>query len=215
MTIDNTTLQSIKERRSVREFSDKEVSREELEKLVDAAMHAPSPMNNQPWQFKVIRSKKVIEKIANIVKEKAESVGEKVDRSYRVQYNRYLHDAVFFKEATALIIVLMKPMNSDARGHLWGVPGFFKSEREARGDIMAVGAACQNIMVAAESMNLGTCMMLYPLIADDEVREMFDIRDPWKIMCYIPVGHKTEEKEKPKRRKIERLVTFIEDEIDD
>lgn len=213
MTITNETLETILHRRSTREFSKKPIPREVLETLMDMAMHAPSPMNNQPWSFKVVTSPTMIDHIAQEVQTLAESVGDKVDRSARVEYNRYLKDAVFFKEAPAVIVVCMKPMNSDARGYLWGLPGFFKDEIEARGDIMCMGAACQNIQLAAESLGLGTCMMLYPLIANDTVRPLLDIRDPWKIMCYIPVGYKPENStiEKPKRRKLDRLVTFIKD----
>lgn len=213
MNLTNPTLETILNRRSVRNFSDKPISRETLETVMEMAMHAPSPMNNQPWNFKVITSRKIIDTIAEEVKKEAESVGDLVARGSRAEYRRYLKDALFFKSAPAVIIVSMKPMNSDARGHLWGLPGFFKDEIEARGDILCVGAACQNIMLAAESLGLGSCMMLYPLIANKTVRPMLDIRDPWKVMCYIPVGYNAykSKNEKPKRRNIDRVVTFIED----
>ena len=88
----------------------------------------------------------------------------------------------------------MKPLDNDSKGRLWGVPGFFKNERRARGDILCIGAACQNIMLAAESFGLGSCMMLYPLIADEDVRELLDIRFPWEIMAYIPLGRPAAER---------------------
>jgi len=92
----------------------------------------------------------------------------------------------------------------------WGVPGFFANERQARGDIMCIGAACQNIMLAATSMGLGTCMMLYPLIANESVRELLDIRLPWEIMAYIPIGYPKEPPpEAPKRRQLKRIVRYI------
>lgn len=41
-------------RRSIRKFSDKPVPREELEKVVQAAMHSPSGFNSQPWEMVVV-----------------------------------------------------------------------------------------------------------------------------------------------------------------
>jgi nitroreductase len=56
----------IKKRRSVREFLDKTISQEALEKIVDAARFAPTARNVQPWEFVVVRDKEVLKKIAAI-----------------------------------------------------------------------------------------------------------------------------------------------------
>ena len=45
---------AIKARRSVREFTDKPVTRETIEKLLDAAAQAPNHRMTQPWRFYVL-----------------------------------------------------------------------------------------------------------------------------------------------------------------
>lgn len=51
-------------RRSVRAYdSSKRVSKEQLEDLLDAAMHAPSTMNAQPWEFLVATDESAIANI--------------------------------------------------------------------------------------------------------------------------------------------------------
>ena len=47
-------LTAIKERRSCRSFSDEPIESKNLEKILDAATWAPSPLNAQPWSFVVI-----------------------------------------------------------------------------------------------------------------------------------------------------------------
>ena len=44
----------IKQRRSIRRFSEKKIERRELEMLVEAAIWAPSGSNAQSWQFIVV-----------------------------------------------------------------------------------------------------------------------------------------------------------------
>jgi nitroreductase len=61
----NETLKTIHKRKSVRTFSEKEVSKAEIEALMKAAMCAPSSKNNQPWSFYIIRNKDVMQKLAN------------------------------------------------------------------------------------------------------------------------------------------------------
>lgn len=51
-------FKAIKNRRSVRTFTDEPVSDAELEKLIDAARWAPSAGNTQPWEFIIIRDPK-------------------------------------------------------------------------------------------------------------------------------------------------------------
>ena len=54
----------IKTRRSIRSYSDKDVPEEVLERVLYIARMAPSAVNNQPWQFIVIRNKNTRQKIA-------------------------------------------------------------------------------------------------------------------------------------------------------
>ncbi len=50
-------MNAIFTRRSVRTFLAKEVEQEKIEKLLRAAMQAPSAANQRPWEFMVIRGK--------------------------------------------------------------------------------------------------------------------------------------------------------------
>ena len=59
-------MNSIFTRRSVRSFLDKEVEKEKIDKIIRAAMQAPSAMNKRPWEFLVIRGKENIKKLANV-----------------------------------------------------------------------------------------------------------------------------------------------------
>jgi len=52
-------FEAIKDRRSIRAFEKKTVSEEQVEKLIDAARHAPSAGNLQPWEFVIIRDPQI------------------------------------------------------------------------------------------------------------------------------------------------------------
>ncbi|HEX55316.1 MAG: nitroreductase family protein [Candidatus Altiarchaeales archaeon] len=59
-------LDVIRNRRSVREFLDGEISKEEIDKILEAGRWAPSGLNNQPWRFSVLRDKKIREELAKL-----------------------------------------------------------------------------------------------------------------------------------------------------
>jgi nitroreductase len=52
-------FEAIKNRRSVRAFTSRPVSDEEVERLVEAARWAPSAGNIQPWQFIIVREPQI------------------------------------------------------------------------------------------------------------------------------------------------------------
>ncbi|MDE6339965.1 MAG: nitroreductase family protein [Muribaculaceae bacterium] len=56
----NSTISEIMARASVRAYSDREVSEEQLDTILKAAMAAPTAGNKQPWRFVVIRDPKTL-----------------------------------------------------------------------------------------------------------------------------------------------------------
>jgi len=75
----------IKKRCSIREYSDKPIKKEDLEKIIDCARLAPTARKEEPWEFIVITDKKELAEIAEIT-----------------DYGKFL------KDAAAGIIVLCK-----------------------------------------------------------------------------------------------------------
>lgn len=59
----DAVLECIMTRASVRQFSDKAVSKETLDTLVRAGMAAPTAVNKQPWAFVVISDKAVLDSL--------------------------------------------------------------------------------------------------------------------------------------------------------
>ncbi len=56
-------MKEIFSRRSIRKFTEEPVSEEQIEKLLRAAMQAPSACNEQPWEFVVIKDREVMKEI--------------------------------------------------------------------------------------------------------------------------------------------------------
>lgn len=56
-------LEAILSRRSIRRFTDQLITDEQIEKLMQAAMAAPSAHNEQPWHFIVIRDRQMLNEI--------------------------------------------------------------------------------------------------------------------------------------------------------
>ena len=58
------TMEAIKTRRSIRDYTDREVPEEVLINLIKAAMFAPSAGDEQPWEFIIIDREDILKKIS-------------------------------------------------------------------------------------------------------------------------------------------------------
>ena len=56
-------MENILSRRSIRKFTDQEVTKEQITSLLKAAMSAPSAGNKQPWEFIIIKNRETLDKI--------------------------------------------------------------------------------------------------------------------------------------------------------
>jgi nitroreductase len=60
------TIRAIKTRRSVRQFTNKKASDDQITQVLEAAMSAPSAYNHQPWQFIVVTDKTILGRITSM-----------------------------------------------------------------------------------------------------------------------------------------------------
>jgi nitroreductase len=56
----------ILKRRSIRKYTSEKVEKEKIETLLRAAMHAPSAVNKQPWNFIVVEDRNIMKKVMDV-----------------------------------------------------------------------------------------------------------------------------------------------------
>ena len=65
---DNRVLQTILNRKSIREYSDKEITQDVIDRLLKAGMAAPSSRDRRPWHFIVVSDKAILETLGSQLK---------------------------------------------------------------------------------------------------------------------------------------------------
>jgi nitroreductase len=61
-------LEGIYTRRSIRQYTDEPVGREQLLEIIRAGMWAPSGLNNQPWRFAIVRDAEVRRQLGKLTR---------------------------------------------------------------------------------------------------------------------------------------------------
>lgn len=127
----NDVIKTILSRRSIRAYTDKQISREDLDLILEAGRYAPSAHNEQPWHFTVVRDKALQDEMSD----KAKAIMAKSDNEW------------------------LRSTGSDPQFHLtYRAPVVIVvSAREgSMGFMTDTCAAVQNMMLAAESLGIGS-----------------------------------------------------------
>ena len=133
---------AIKERRSCRTFLPDPIPEESIEKILETASWAPSPLNTQPWEFVVVTNEEVK---AKMVAESERCRQWAIGASGWKWLEKYRVD--FLKSVPVFIVVVGDPKGS-------GVDQF--QEEGGVGYQHACAAAVQNMTLAAHALGLGS-----------------------------------------------------------
>lgn len=154
--------EAIYSRRAVRSYSTQPVTDEQIKTLLDAAIHAPSAMNSQPWAFVIVQRPDLLKRISDASKAELMRSPEWIHGSERGHVP--IEDPRFdiFYGATTLVVICM-------------------SEETGFSPLGDCYLAAQNFMLAACELGLATC----PIgLARDVLRE-----EPFKRELSIPEGY--------------------------
>lgn len=177
----------VRERRSVRNFSGKEVPDEYIEKILKAAHIAPSGSNQKNWEFIVVKDKNKKEELKEIVLKRIEEIRDKIiSEKAKREFKNYSKYFTFFSDAPVVIAVVMKPYDSLTARILKRYLGDEKYESMA--GIESVSAAIENMLLAAAALDLGACWMTGPLIAKEGLQKFLNISIPNELVALVPIG---------------------------
>ena len=196
----NNTLWSIKNRRSIRMFTDKPVSEGDLKTILHAANQAPSAHNQQSWRFVVLRGAKKDE-LANLVNAKAADFTRPSTALLRMA-SRSIASA-------PVVIAVANTGELISRGtELFKVDKNIASDFFRIMEIQSSAAAVQNLLIAATSIGLATVWLGVLALIKKEVLRF--IGEPeGEFMAVIPVGYAAKTSSGPMKQPLDMVVKYL------
>lgn len=190
----------IQGRRSIRRYQAKPIAPALLERLLEAAMWAPSAHNRQPWRFCVVTGAATKGMLSQHMGEQwrrdlaADGADAAlVERRVAISQSRMMG-------AGALIFAAVSMEEMDH------YPDERRNQAEWTMAVQSVALACQNLLLAAHHYGLGACWMCAPLFVPELVREVLQLPDTWLPQALITVGYPAEEKSKARVPLAARVV---------
>lgn len=146
-------LRAIYERRAVRTYAPAAVSEDAIRALLDAAVHAPTGMHEEPWRFVVVQDRAVLKRISGQAKSLAVADAARHGNLLKPPgasgdgIRSMLADPAFniFYDANTLVVICARLTNDFVVADCW------------------LGA--ENLMLAATADGLGTCVIGFAVAA--------------------------------------------------
>ena len=181
----NPVIENIMARRSVREYKEQTVPRELLEQVVECGINAPNAMNAQQWEVRVVESKAWIDKATEAYKQSVK--GTPVEKMVTEPSFKNM-----FRNAPAVIFIGHKPSKYTA---------------------VDCGLMAENMMLAAQSLGLGTVCMASPVMfltqaAGAEFLSSLSFSEGYEPLICIGIGYADEAPAAKPRNK--EVIKYIE-----
>ena len=200
-------------RRSIRKFTDKLVSRKDIEYFISCAANAPSGCDSQCWHFVAVENKELIEKIADEVGKYAREFYSTASMQSNDAFLVSREKATsFFRNAPLVMFVFLDKLDyyDDRVTQAFTEKGYsHRKALDAMGypDILSIGAAIQNLLLAITEKGYGACWMNDPVIAEKRIKDLLAVREELRLISVIPIG---EPKYFPREKKLKDQNSILE-----
>jgi F420 biosynthesis protein FbiB-like protein len=173
----------IEARRSIRAFRDEPVERVMLDGLVEAACIAPAPHHSRPWRFVIVDGPDAKEALAR-------GMGER----WRVDLSRDGIQAARIDELVAASHAKLTGAPALVVGCLtWDGLDRYPDPDRQRAEwgmaLLSLGAAVENLMLAAADRGLASCWVAAPIFCAEAARDALTLPREWLPHALVMVGH--------------------------
>jgi nitroreductase len=162
--VDSHVLKVISRRRSIRDFSEKEISAEYLNMILESARLAPSATNAQDWFFYVVKSREAREKIA---------------ASEPFLANQFLRKAP--------VVVVGCERNPGLVGVATGVVMKAVGVRKGSWGDVDVSIALEHMVLTAADLGIGSCWV--GMFDEKRISRLLDMPDDHRIVALLALGY--------------------------
>lgn len=188
----------MQDRRSCRRFRQDPVDRRALDDLVRIATLAPSGTNCQAWTFTVLPTRAAVDRLGRAVADFFRELNRMADRPHmRLLSRLFMKDALgtYRREYQASVEEALREYEETGRDRLFhGAPAVIAVGSTAGASCPAEDAllAAGHILLAAEAMGLGTCMVGFAVEAmrhAPRIKDVIGVPRKEPIHAVIAVGH--------------------------
>ena len=169
----------INKRRSIRQFEDREISRETLERILDAELKAPSSNHRRRWALLTLTEKDTIRELAKFIRPYPCRIQEPKTPQQEMFKIAYPRQRSIVEESACVILPYFKQKYS------------FDNQKNEYGlmDYGASWALVENMLLAATAEGLGSVVHIPVKKESQQIREFMKVPDGYYLPALVILGY--------------------------
>lgn len=177
-------MEMIKERRSIRSFTEEKVTNEKLKEIIELATYSPSWKNSQIVRYNIVQDEDILEKIIE-------------NGVLNFEFNQKT-----IKKANGIAILsYVKEISGYEKD------GSFTTSKGDAWEMFDAGIASQTFCLAAHNLGVGTVIM--GIFDENKVGEIINLPKNEKVAAIIAYGVKSKDSKMPPRKSVDEVSRFI------
>lgn len=183
--------EAINARRSIRQFEDREIFRDILERILNAGLKAPSSNHQRRWELVTLTDKAIIHDLAQIVRPYPCRITEPKTPQQEMFKIAYPRQRSMIEECACVILPFFKqkyPMTEDKNGY-----GLM--------DYGATWALVENMLLASTAEGLGSVVHIPVKKEPEKIKEFLNIPNGWYLPTLVILGYASPDAEIPSQVK--------------
>jgi nitroreductase len=214
-------IKAIHERKSIRAFKPDPIPKEKIEAVLNLAIHAPSAINLQPWEFIVLTGEEKERLSRRLVKaygEKKISCGPDAVKPLPKTFGKRGAKTLeamnpFFKEMG----VQSDQFINEGSCRFYGAPVVVLiclDDSFSKARLVDIGAVLGYLVLAAHELGMGTCPIGLILAYEDEIKDLLNIPENKNVVIGVALGYPDWESPinrfKSFREDLDKFIKWIE-----
>jgi len=200
---------AIRGRASHRKFTADPVPDEDVRRIVESGINAPSGHNRQPWRYIAIRDRTLLDRMAETALARQRAEYDRLSPEVVKELSNFEFYLQHFRNAPLVLAVLVTRA-TDPLVELYQErdPAFTRAEHYDT-ELLGVGASIQNCLLAAHSLGYGSCWLTAPIyVAQKDLEQLLKVPDGFNLVSLIAIGRPTKERRPAPKKALEELVEF-------
>jgi len=185
------TLEAIAQRRSIRRFKDTPIPDEAIQAILTAATQAPSGKNRQSWRFIVVRQ----DKRAEMIRIMCEAIAGIKSQGRDTGSSEWTTNCMSQAPVTIFVFNAYPPGNEKGE-RTWHVV-----------NVQSIGAAIQNMLLAAQELGIGSLWICDVFYAYDELRAWLGRTD--EMIAAVSFGYPDEQPKAQPRKPVSEVTQWF------
>ena len=183
-------IEVINKRRTTRQFTNQSVSKEQIERILEAGIKAPSFDHMRKWNFIVINDEESKNKVISTIKELPCSIKEPKSPFQEMVKIAFPKQRTMFEQSSCIILPVFKRHKGIATEETFGRRFM---------DFAEIWCVIENIFLAVTNEGLAYTMRIPTDKQPEEILQAVGCPDDYILPCMIGVGYAAENAEYPKQ----------------